>query len=243
MTQPYKRKEQIGDATLYLGDCLEILATLPKANAVIGDPPYEKEAHTDVRRTNKSIRFGRNDVIGFTAINNQTRKEVSRLSVACCSGWVLFFCQVEATSAWRDAVVLAGAKYRRSMVWVKPDSSPQFNGQGPAQGFECISASWAGEGKSTWNAGGKRGVYTHNCNSGRHGDHPTEKPVGLMSELIDDFTSPGDIVLDPFMGSGSTGVACASLGRKFVGIEIEERYFDIAVERMRAAYAQGRLFQ
>ena len=72
-------------------------------------------------------------------------------------------------------------------------------------------------------------------------DHPTVKPVALGAHFIRLHTTDGDTVLDPFMGSGTTGVACANLGRRFIGIEIEERYFDIACERIRQAYEQPRL--
>ena len=74
------------------------------------------------------------------------------------------------------------------------------------------------------------------------GDHPTPKPVNLMERMITHSTDAGDAVLDPFMGSGSTGVAAINLGRKFVGIEIERRYFDMACERIDKANSQGRLF-
>jgi tRNA/tmRNA/rRNA uracil-C5-methylase (TrmA/RlmC/RlmD family) len=71
--------------------------------------------------------------------------------------------------------------------------------------------------------------------------HPTQKPVNLMTWCIEQIGNP-QTILDPFMGSGTTGVACANLGRKFIGIELERKYFDIACERIAAAYAQGRLF-
>jgi DNA modification methylase len=70
--------------------------------------------------------------------------------------------------------------------------------------------------------------------------HPHQKPVTLIESLLAKL--PDKTILDPFMGSGTTGVACANLGRKFIGIEIERKYFDIACERIAAAYAQGRLF-
>lgn len=97
--------------------------------------------------------------------------------------------------------------------------------------------------KTLWNAGGKRGVYTHNTNPpDRHGKHPTEKPVKLMREIIQDFTNEFQSVLDPFMGSGTTGVACVKEGRKFTGIELDPDYFDIACERIREAYRQPDMF-
>jgi adenine-specific DNA-methyltransferase len=72
--------------------------------------------------------------------------------------------------------------------------------------------------------------------------HPTQKPVSLMMHIVKVSSRAGGVVLDPFMGSGTTGVACVNLGRKFIGIEIERKYFDIACERIEAAYSQGRLF-
>jgi DNA modification methylase len=74
------------------------------------------------------------------------------------------------------------------------------------------------------------------------GDHPTQKPVRVMEWAVSLLPEPALSILDPFMGSGTTGVACANLGRKFIGIEIEPRYFDIACTRIDAAYAQLRLF-
>jgi DNA modification methylase len=115
-------------------------------------------------------------------------------------------------------------------------------------GYESIAAAWCGEGGSKWSGGGKHGVFTfpkHDAGQGHGGGsngHPTTKPQRLMRELVSLFTEDGATVLDPFMGSGSTGVACTSMNRKFIGIEIEPRYFDIACERIKAAQDQLRLF-
>lgn len=79
-------------------------------------------------------------------------------------------------------------------------------------------------------------------NVGRYGGHPTEKPVPLMADLVSLYTNPGDLVLDPFMGSGTTGVACLKLGRRFVGIERDPKFFDLACERIEQAAAQPDLF-
>lgn len=237
------RIETIGDCTLYLGDCRDVLPTLGPVNHIITDPPFEKEAHTDVRRTQKSIKSGMKDNIDFGQITEELRAFIPSWAKENCTGWILAFCQVEAVSQWRDVMEAASLKYKRGMAWVKPDSSPQFNGQGPAQGYECMALGWCGTGISKWAAGGKRGVYTHNTNSStREGTHPTEKPLTLMMELLSDFTFSGEVIIDPFMGSGTTGVAAAQLGRSFVGSEMDTRYFDIACRRIEAAYKQPRLF-
>jgi DNA modification methylase len=237
------RCERIGNATLYLGDCREVLPTLSGVDAVVTDPPFEQEAHTAMRRTQKSIKTGIKVALGFAAITDDMRLFIPAWCQHKCDGWLLAFCQVEAVSDWRYAMEDSGLKYKRAMSWVKPDASPQFNGQMPAQGFECIAAAWCGTGHSQWNGGGRRGVFTHITNQpDREGTHPTEKPIPLMRDIVALFTNPGDIVLDPFMGSGTTGVACARLGRRFIGIEIEPKYFDIACRRIEQAHRQRDLF-
>lgn len=237
------RIERIGDCTLYNGDCLEVMAGLELVSHVIGDPPYEKEAHKVGRRTQASIKRGVNADLDFAAISETLRDDVSASAHRLSQGWIIWFCQAEAVGDWRDSLEAAGSKYKRAMIWVKPDSTPQLNGQMPAPGYESMPLAWSGHGHSRWNAGGKRGVYTHLTNQhDRDGRHPTEKPIPLMRELLADFTNPGETILDPFMGSGTTGVACARMGRRFVGIEKDPRYFDIACERIEKAQRQGDMF-
>ena len=101
---------------------------------------------------------------------------------------------------------------------------------------------WCQPGRSAWNAGGKRGIYEHLVRDGAPRLHPTQKPLGLMRELIQDFTQQGDVVLDPFMGSGTTGVACLDLGRRFMGIEQDPATFHTARQRLAQTASQGRLF-
>jgi site-specific DNA-methyltransferase (adenine-specific) len=238
-----KREERIGGQRLVLGDCLEVMRELGPVDAVVTDPPFEAQAHTAMRRTHSSIKTGVKAALNFAAITEDTRAFVPEWSASYCTGWLLAFCQVEAVSDWRYAMEEAGLKYKRGMAWVKPDSSPQFNGQMPAQGFECIASAWCGDGHSRWNGGGRRGVFTHNTNSpNRHGAHPTEKPVALMIELLGLFTNSGDTILDPFMGSGTTLVACQKLGRSGIGIEIDPDHFDIACKRVEEAARQPDLF-
>lgn len=230
------------DVTLYLGDCREILPTIGPVGTVLTDPPYESQAHAAVKRTEKAIRSRAPDTLDFKAIDEATRAFIPAWAAENCEGWFLAFCQVEAVGQWRDAIEAAKLKYKRGLAWVKPDCTPQLNGQGPAQGFECIASAWCNTGFSKWNAGGKRGVYTCNTNGpGRHGVHPTEKPVQLMVDLVADFAPPDSVVLDPFMGSGTTGVAAVREGRSFIGIELDERYFDIACQRIADELKRPRL--
>ncbi len=246
--------ERIGAATLYLADCREVYPLLPSAGAVITDPPYEAEAHGAGRRVlSRGRSQGRARAcdaapLPFAPIAEAERDALARWAAGACSGWLLAFCQAEAVAAWRASIEAAGASWRRAMVWVKPDGSPQLSGDRPAQGYESIAAAWCAGGGSRWNGGGRRGVFTrpkHDPGVGHGGAcnaHPTQKPVALMRELIALFTWPGDLVADPFMGSGTTGVAALALGRSFIGIERDPAYFDLACARIERAQAQGVLF-
>lgn len=140
--------------------------------------------------------------------------------------------------SWQNALTEAGHSARRIGVWVKPDAMPQFSGDRPGMGYESIVFTHA-KGRSAWNGGGRVGVFTHNKNTpgGAH-DHETQKPLPLMLELVELFTDPGDLVLDPFCGSGTTGVACLRLGRRCIGIEKDARYAQVARDRL-AAESRG----
>jgi site-specific DNA-methyltransferase (adenine-specific) len=239
------REEIIGDCRLILGDCLEIMPTLGKVDHIISDPPYEESLHKSKNSLRGRIRTDAGpDLKGldFESIDN-IRANVVSVSSDICNGWFVAFCTIEGVAKWADAINPSSMKYKRGCLWVKPDCTPQLNGQGPAQGAECFVTAWNGSGHAKWNAGGKRGVYTHNTNHpDRTGLHPTEKPVALMREIIKDFTNKNETILDPFMGSGTTGVACVRLGRKFIGIELDPKYFDIACRRIEEAYKQPDLF-
>lgn len=222
---------------------------------MICDPPYDLEAHAPgrrvlshgVKRDNSYTRKIAPAALDFAPLDDQLRDFVCDWSADFCDGWILAFCQAEAIAGWREAIMDAGAVWRRAMVWVKPDSSPQLSGDRPAQGYESIAAGWCGAGKSVWNGGGKRGVFTYGkhdagCgHGGRVNEHPTQKPISLMTELVSLFSDPNQIILDPFMGSGSTGVACHNMARNFIGVESDQKYFDIACRRIEDAQRQGRL--
>ena len=239
------RVEHIGLATLYLGDALELLPTIGAVDHFITDAPYEAIMHASKNGTKGLVRPDGShhwQPLDFAPID-AIRAQVVELAGPMTEGWFITFCTSEGVGRWADAINASPMKYKRACVWVKPDSTPQMNGQGPAQGAEHFVCAWAGKGFARWNAGGKRGVYTH-CVNGpeRTGLHPTEKPRRLMSEIIADFTNPGDLVCDPFMGSGTTGVAAVMAGRRFVGIELQEKYFNLACKRLDQAQRQGKLF-
>lgn len=227
---------------LYLGDCRDVLPGLGGVGHVITDPPYDPEAHTPARRA-RSGGLHKNMPLDFAPLTNEVRDSVCAWTAENCEGWLLAFCQTEQVAGWRDAIEAAKIKYKTPMIWVKPDSVPKLNGQGPAIGYESIVSAWCGSGYAKWNGGGKRGVFTHLTNGPtRTHTHMTEKPVPLMSELIELFTNAGEVILDPFMGSGTTGVSAVHLGRKFAGVEIDPKHFDTACQRIAGALKQGDMF-
>lgn len=238
------RREDLAEGiTLYCGDCREILPTIGTVDSVICDPPYEAVMQSKWGVLSKQARSAhvRFEDLGFDAIDHM-RSDVADAVRQACSGWSIFFCMAEGVRAWRDAIEASGAKYKRAMVWIKPDAMPQFNGQGPSVGHEMMVAAWNGKGHSKWNGGGKPGTFIFNKNTPGGGEHPTQKPLPLLLELVGLFSGIGEIVCDPFMGSGTTGVAAVKLGRRFVGIDVNSKYFDVSRRRISEALKQADLF-
>ena len=236
--KPYYQDNKSG-ITIYHADCLEVMRTLPEnsAHAVITDPPFEAEAHINQKRLGKD--GFNNNPLDFAKVTDEQRSWLPSWARKNCGGWMLVFCQAESLHIWRDEFDRSGCIYKRAMVWIKPDGMPQWSGDRPGMGYETIAAAWCSGGHSRWNGGGRTGVFAHNKRGTSTREHQTQKPDALMNDLIKLFTDPGTLVFDPFMGSGTTGVACLRLGRRFVGIEISEKYFDVACRRIEKEYRRG----
>lgn len=213
---PAKRVEIIGDCTLYLGDCLEILPHLGKVDAVVTDPPYGMSFQSNHRE------------VKHAAIANDLTADCLRLACeidAAHSKYV--FCR------WDNLQEVP--KPRSCVTWVKNNWSMGDLQHEHARQTE-VALFYPGA-DHFFPKGRPQDVIIAPRTGNEH--HPTEKPVQLMQAVIE-WTAGA--VLDPFMGSGSTGVACARLRRKFIGIEIEPKYFDIACKRISDAYKQGDMF-
>jgi DNA modification methylase len=229
---------------LFHGDCREALPHLSAVDHVITDPPFEMEAHSKGRRVKRHgepldkwawvDRSGtpRYEALAFPPMTEDLRRFVSSEVGRLTKRWALVFCQAEAAHIWHGQLVTSGLSGRRWCVWTKPDAQPQFSGDRPGVGYETIVACHR-PGRSTWNGGGRVGVFTHVKNDGRGpAPHPTTKPESLMAELIALFTDEGETILDPFAGSGTTLVAAKKLGRKAIGIEMNEQYCEVAARRL-----------
>lgn len=223
---------QIGDATLYLGDCLEILLTLPKVDAVVADPPYGVSGAQNTKTVKR--RGGRkNDYHGTT----DDYAYVLAVCVPAIELCISRFSRVVVTPGNRAVCAYPpvdsfGAIYQPASVglqpWGRADAQPiLYYGRSPYGGRALP---------------GQRCSYVLTETPDANG-HPCPKPLKFWTLLVRGMSLAGETVLDPFMGSGTTGVACAQLGRRFVGIEIEPRYFDIACKRIEDAQRQGKLFE
>jgi site-specific DNA-methyltransferase (adenine-specific) len=215
----------IGDATLYHGDCIEILPTLPRVDAVVTDPPYGMA----FRSNHYKGESGKPNASKYEPIAGDDSTELLKFAAEIDplhSSYI--FCR------W-DNLPFLPSPPRSLVAWVKPNWSMGDLEHEHGRQYEVI-AFYPGQ-SHLWPQKRPSDVVFHQRTG--NGLHPTEKPVSLLQEVV---SWTRGLVVDPFMGSGTTGVACANLGRKFIGIEIERRYFDIACERIAAAYAQGRLF-
>lgn len=212
------RKEVIGNATLYLARCENVLPSLPKVCAVVTDPPYG---------------------IGEAANSNASRSKLAASKDYGKEDWddvpISDELMTAVIAAGKRAVVFGGNYYRLPptrcwLVWDKENGENDF--------ADCELA-WTNLPKAV-----RRIRYMwHGMlrqNNEPRGDHPTQKPVGVMRWVLSHLPD-AQTILDPFMGSGTTGVACMELGRSFIGIEKSERYFDIACRRIEDAQRQGKL--
>jgi site-specific DNA-methyltransferase (adenine-specific) len=229
------RVERIGNATLYLADCLTVLPTLT-ADVVITDPPYGIGLTTKTSDYRGSKYFDAGESLKASTLYSDAPEEVKNLirsfmPVVLGIGRAMIFCGP-------------------AMLWEYPEPAAigcvfTPNGAGRnAWGFQCMHPvlfygkdPFLQDGK-----GGRPNSYRDEQPNKEVIDHPCPKPVSWMRWAVDRATRAGETILDPFMGSGTTGIAAHQLGRSFVGIEREPAYFDIACERIANAQRQERLF-
>lgn len=222
---PWKRKEVIGACTLYLGDCMDILPFIGSFDAVLTDPPYGIDRASGMGG-------------GGTSGNGRYERKPRRYTGEWDNQRPSADCFKAILSAAHDHIVWGGNYFSdllpqssRWLFWDKLNAMPSYS-----------------DGEMAWTSleGNAVKKFTR-CNNGmasvRDGErsHPTQKPIDLMVWCMG-FMPDAATILDPFMGSGSTGVACAKMGRSFAGIEIDPDYFDAACERIQKAYAQPDMF-
>jgi DNA modification methylase len=243
------RVETIGDATLYLGDCREILPTIGDVDHLLTDAPYSAHVHGSSMRGAAGWQGGISveRELGFESITREQMVELANFASLQVARWALVFSDTESAHLWAEAFEAFGLEYIRTAFWRKLNGAPQFTGDRPAVACEAITICHP-KGRKRWNGGGKQGFYDIPIvldRGGAHHEervHTTQKPRALMAALVRDFTQRGERICDPFMGSGTTGVTAVLEGRRFIGCELDATYFDIACRRIEEAYRQPRLF-
>ena len=221
--KPYYDKDGI---TIYHGDCRDILPGLPNVDLVLTDPPYGIAYETAWRSRSDSLRC--------PVANDATLYVVA-------AAWPMVVDRLEPVSAWyafaSPRMVAESAKIYRPTQWLFWDKGDRGTVGDLVAGYgECVEMiAYGHNGRRKLNGPRPRNIIRHDWSASMDPSHPTVKPVPLLAMLIGKSSDHGDTILDPFMGSGTTLVAAKQLGRKAIGIEIEEKYCEIAAKRL----AQG----
>lgn len=238
MSKSYKQLLRVGDCALYHGDLFEVLRSSPviKPDHTITDPPFHADTHRDARTHDGSSKNNRSrKMVTFAAFTEEQFKDFYNLLLLVTKRWVVMTCDHRQAPA-----AFYCPEFIRLGAWVKRNPTPQFTGDRPGQGHEAVLMLHSTETKKRWHRGGGPAVWTHNTH--QPASIPTQKPLSLIRDFVIDFTDEGETVLDPCMGSGTTGVACVELGRKFIGIESDPDHFKIACERISAAVRKPDIF-
>jgi DNA modification methylase len=217
VTEP--RKEVLSDTvTLWLGDCRDVLPLIGRVDAVVTDPPYGIKEAAGKNASRGNIAVAKD--YGTDAWDDETADDAVAIAISIARFSVVFggnYYALPPSSCW--------------LVWDKVNGENDF--------ADCELA-WTNLPKAV-----RRIRYMWNgmlrANGETRGDHPTQKPIGVMSWAISHLPGGTEAICDPFMGSGTTGVACANLGRSFIGIEREPKYFEVAQRRISEALSRPRL--
>jgi site-specific DNA-methyltransferase (adenine-specific) len=239
MTRSQFESVQIGDCTLYLGDCLEILPTLAPVDLLVTDSPYKV--------TSGGVGNLEGGFSGWIKDSYDNKGSIVRCDLDW-SDWLgaAYAALTESAQAYifsndrnlsiaRAAAEAVGFDFHRLLTWDKKTALPN---RWYIQNCEFVLFMKKGRARQINDCGtmALQSVFQRD-----ESNHPTEKPVSLVEVYVRNSTDHGQLVLDPFMGSGTTGVACANLGRKFVGIEIDPGHFETACRRIERAYANPTL--
>lgn len=243
---------------LYCGDCLEVLPTLQagSVDAVVTDPPYgttdiawDKGHDWDTWWAEIERMLAPNSLtICFSAqpfttdlINSNRRRFLYELIWCKTMGMGFLDANKRPLKAHENILVFGPSWYGQACRKLST-YNPQWNQGKPyvkARGEDKCAQYAKTHAATTENDGRRHPLdYITFSNGNNHSEHPTQKPVDLMAWLIRSYSNEGDTILDPFMGSGTTGVACVQTGRNFIGIEIDPMYFAIAQRRIAEAQQQ-----
>jgi site-specific DNA-methyltransferase (adenine-specific) len=227
---------------IYNTDCREVLADLPIADCVITDPPYSNATHDGARSKTNGPNSREGDAFTRKTVNFASIdvSDLRRIFGLCkFNRWLISFLDYHYVIDL-ETVPPPGVRFVRFAIWAKGttlgdddgfigNSAPQFSGDRPGMGWEAIGVLHKDGGKMQWNGGGRNGVFFEKK---VQSEHPTAKPLKLMARLVELFTNPNELILDPFMGEGTTLRAAKDLHRRAIGVEIDERWCEVAANKM-----------
>jgi site-specific DNA-methyltransferase (adenine-specific) len=230
----------IGNATLYLGDCMDILPTLDKVDAVITDPPYSERCHSGHDEGAHEARDrAKRSTLGYAALSLADVETLADAYANVAASWVVWMTDSDLAVAIRTALERRSLCAFAPLPYFHPGRSVRLAGDGPSSWTDWIVVART---KAARKWGTLPGGYVAGLgwnDKARMGG----KPTALMESLVRDYSRAGDLVFDSHMGAGTTGVACIRNGRRFIGCEIDAAAFDIACKRIEQAVAQGQLFE
>ena len=237
------REEIIGRARLILGDAREILPTLGKVDHIITDPPYSERTHAGhdaaaVGQLSAGKDGSARADLGYDALSPEAASTLAKVFAASCDGWVVWMTDHTLAPTIQQSLDALGRYVFAPLPYFHPGRSVRLAGDGPSSWTDWIIASRT-KAQSKW--GTLRGGYVAS-EGWNDKQRMGGKPTRLMQLLVSDYSRPGETVCDPFMGAGTTGVACMREGRNFIGIEICPDAFEVSCKRIEDAQRQGDLF-
>lgn len=233
----YQRKEVIGAATLYLGDAREILPALGPVDHIITDPPYSARTHAG-HDAGQGKDGADRKALGYLALSEADAEALGFDFSQASDGWIVWMTDYTLAPIIERSMRANGRYVFAPVPYHHPGRSVRLTGDGP-----CSWTDWLMVSRTT--AQSKWGTLPGGYVAGpgwRDRDRMGGKPIRLMQMVVNDYSRVGELVCDPFMGAGTTGVACHTEQRRFVGIEIDETIFDAACRRIEQAQRQGNLF-
>jgi len=212
-------------------DCLKGLSELPddSIDLIIADPPYgiSKELNCKGQRLGTTAKLDFN--YGEWDVFN---KEWFETAIKKTNGWIMTFCAKKDVGFFIDDLEKNKFVGIDVVVWQKPDPLPLNAKTRFLNAWEAIVVGKKSGG--TWNSNYEHNIIKYQAPKGKSRIHPTQKPLSLLKKLIELSTNKGDLVLDPFMGSGTTAVACIELDRKYIGFEKSKKYCKMAEKRIKS---------
>lgn len=231
---------QDDNVTLHHADSLEVMRGMAdrSVDAVITDPPYDARTHAMARSNRADYGseaggnrpFGGTSGVAFDHVGHEGQRAIFAELGRLTRRWVVSNVSTDTAFRFEVEAPPEGLRLLRIGAWVKTNPMPIISADRPAMGWEAIAYLHRDDVKPTWNGGGRAGNYVLPTSQGS--GHPSQKPLAMVRDFVSRFTSPGDTVIDPFCGTGTTVLAAVEEGRKVIAIEADERWCEATARRL-----------